>query len=299
MKPPSALPSGIASSHGDNVYPPGGDPYEFIELQNLGGTTLDLGGINFSGIDFRFPDLTTLAPGGRFLIASAVDPAAFATRYPDAHVDGHFNRALANGGEKLTLRDREGRTITSVEYNDTNGWPLEADGRGPSLELLDPKGAPSDPASWRASADLGGSPGEAPLSVVPAIVQLNEMMTRNVNAVPNGGANPAWIELHNTGATPAEMGGWRLSNDDNPSKFVFSSAAIIRLAVTLSFGVIRTSRRRGSHGFHDQSNREPLPLQCLNPASRCRYLGPAVVGSVGGQSRGGLATDVSNAGFRE
>ncbi|MCI0538905.1 MAG: lamin tail domain-containing protein, partial [Verrucomicrobiales bacterium] len=162
--------------------PAGGDAYEFLEIQNVGSTTLDLGGLNFGGLDFRFPDLATLAAGERFLIASAVDPAAFAARYPDARVNGYFNRALANGGEKLTLRNAEGRTITSVEYNDENGWPLPADGRGPSLELLDPDGDPNDPASWRASALPGGSPGTAPIVVVPNAVQLNEVMTRNINS---------------------------------------------------------------------------------------------------------------------
>ncbi|HXJ74655.1 MAG TPA: lamin tail domain-containing protein, partial [Candidatus Dormibacteraeota bacterium] len=53
--------------------PPGagavdGDEFEFVELKNIGSTTLDLSGLFFSaGIDFTFPAQTTLEPGAVFL----------------------------------------------------------------------------------------------------------------------------------------------------------------------------------------------------------------------------------------
>src|SRR5262249_57727396 len=64
-------------------------------------------------------------------------------------------------------------------------------------------------------------------TVVAGTVQLNEIMTRNINAVLNGGTYPAWIELHNTAAAPADLSDWSLSNGDTPTQFVFSSGAII------------------------------------------------------------------------
>ena len=35
--------------------PPGGDPFEFIEVENTGGLSLDLSGYSFEGINYRFP----------------------------------------------------------------------------------------------------------------------------------------------------------------------------------------------------------------------------------------------------
>jgi hypothetical protein len=53
----------------------------------------------------------------------------------------------------------ETKIIAEVEYNDENGWPVSADGRGDSVVLFDPTGDPNDPGNWRASSNLDGSPG--------------------------------------------------------------------------------------------------------------------------------------------
>jgi hypothetical protein len=89
----------------------------------------------------------------------------------------------------------------------------------------------------RAIRELAGQcgsrrfPGTGPVTDVENTVQLNEVMTRNVNAVLNGGAHPAWIELH-TLASLADVSGWRFSNDDNPTKFVFRQGPSSRQAIS-------------------------------------------------------------------
>ena len=49
--------------------------------------------------------------------------------------------------------------IDSLEYDDTDPWPSESDGSGPTLELLNPLLDNSLPSSWSYSAD-NGSPGQ-------------------------------------------------------------------------------------------------------------------------------------------
>ena len=63
-----------------NVFDNGGeDSLEFIELFNRGGTTLELGGWEFSrGVDFVFP-AGTLIETGEYLVLSP-DPALAAAR---------------------------------------------------------------------------------------------------------------------------------------------------------------------------------------------------------------------------
>jgi hypothetical protein len=59
----------------------------------------------------------------------------------------------------LALKDSQGQVVTSVAYDDENGWPISADDRGDSLVLAESQGDPNDPKSWQASTNLYGSPG--------------------------------------------------------------------------------------------------------------------------------------------
>lgn len=129
-------------------HPPGGDAFEFVELEHTGTIPLDVSGFSFDGIGFVFPDNTVLAPGALVVLASAGNPAAFAARHPGLPVSGWFDGSLANGGERLALLDRQGRTVTAVHY-DSPGWPGAADGNGASLELQDSDGDPNSPRPGR------------------------------------------------------------------------------------------------------------------------------------------------------
>jgi len=208
--------------------PVGGDAFEFIELRNVGDADIDLSGFSFSGITFVFPPGSVLAPGGAVLLASDADPAAFAQRYPGAVVFGYFVDRLANGGERVAVKDAAGETVISVEYDDAGQWPSSPDGAGYSLEVVDALGDPHDPANWRASSLLNGSPGTMPNppSGVP-LVLINELMAINTGAVTNAGLFPEWIELHNPGTTNIDLTGWSLSDDSNPRSFVFPTNTVV------------------------------------------------------------------------
>jgi hypothetical protein len=204
-----------------NYNPPGGSLYEFIELKNFGTAPVDLSGMFFEGVTFTFTEGTILAPGATLVLGSDIDPVAFSARYPGITVAGRFNGNLANGGERITLRDRTGAVIVSVDYDDENGWPTAADGAGSSLEINDPFGDPDDPANWRASTQLYGTPGLVTSAPGLPAVRLNELMAENLTAVPNGGTYPDWIECYNAGGTAVDLAGWSLTDDGNPRKFIF------------------------------------------------------------------------------
>jgi hypothetical protein len=145
--------------------PPGGDEdTEFIELLNLSATaTLDLTGAGFvQGVTFTFPTGTTLAPGQRVVVVR--EPSAFETRYGQGlPVAGQFSGELDNGGETLALVDAGGTGLRTFAYDDEAPWPTTPDGDDNSLVLADPDSNPDHalPESWRASANPGGSPGQA------------------------------------------------------------------------------------------------------------------------------------------
>ena len=127
--------------------PPGGQDLEFIELENSGELTIDLSGLSFSnGIDYTFSEGTVLSPGEFHLLVT--NESAFLGAFPDAPVRGEYADSLSNGGEKVTLKDRENLTIVSVDYDDEDFWPLSADGYGRSLVIADAGGDPDRPLTW-------------------------------------------------------------------------------------------------------------------------------------------------------
>ncbi len=202
-------------------HPLGGGPYEFVEIWNYGDIAVDASAFSFSGISFAFPAGSVLVPGQRLVLASGLDPAAFAARHPGVAVSGWFEGSLADGGELLTLRDRDRRPVVSVDYDDAGGWPASADGSGPSIELLNPWGDSSAPANWRASQANDGSPGHPGSPLEPPRVRLNEIHAAN------SGSEFDWVELHNTSGDIVDLAGWSLSDDSNPRKAVFPSGTIL------------------------------------------------------------------------
>ena len=198
--------------------PPGGDPFEFIELQNTGGLSADLSGYSFQGINFRFPTSSpVLGPGARIVLGNDARSADFQRRYPNLAVAGWFAGSFDNAGERIALLDPSGRTVTSVEYNDGHPWPVPADGGGASLEIVDAQGNPNDPSNWHASVP-GGTPGAVNSSPPRALIRINELQA---------GSAADWIELFNPGAAAIQIGGWSLTDNSEPRQFVFATGTTI------------------------------------------------------------------------
>ena len=143
--------------------PDGDDATEFVELQNLGATAIDLSGIHFSsGLKFTFTS-GTLAPGERLVLVR--DATAFGDAYPGVTIGGVFeDGALDNGGEQLVLSEVGGRMIVEADYND---WLDAADGGGFSLVLV-PGADASIKSSWVSEYVSGGTPGAATITAFAA-----------------------------------------------------------------------------------------------------------------------------------
>jgi len=140
------------------------DDYEFIEFLNTGSKSIDLTGLRFeSGINFTFPDHTILAPGQYLLLVR--DLESFESRYGDSVVQTYeYTGRLSNDGEQLRILNDNAEPIIDFIYNDQLPWPEAADGEGKSL-ILSGK-VLTDPSSWVASRNNGGSPGEAEVNTV-------------------------------------------------------------------------------------------------------------------------------------
>jgi hypothetical protein len=138
----------------------GGD---WIELHNRGGEAVDLTGwiLRDENDDHEFilPE-ATLAPGDYLVLAEDAD--RFERAYPVvANVMGDVGFALDNGGDSIRLFDPTGRPQLNLTYEDAPPWPVEADGAGYTLQLIDPTAFSVEPEGWTHSSTLGGTPGDA------------------------------------------------------------------------------------------------------------------------------------------
>ncbi len=138
------------------------DSGDWVELCNPGATPVALAGWIFRDEDddhfFLLPD-RTLEPGGCLVLVR--DDSRFRLQHP-LEVDsiGDFGFGLNNSGDTLRLFRPDGTVALTIPYDDAAPWPAEADGHGFTLELLAPEADPALPGSWKASAQVGGTPGE-------------------------------------------------------------------------------------------------------------------------------------------
>jgi hypothetical protein len=158
-----------------------GSEFEFIEIKNTGTSTLDLGGVQFvNGIDYKFAPETALKPGGFIVLAENSD--SFNERYGFFPFD-EFSGQLDNNGERIEIVSSAGDTISSFRYNDGIGWPDSPDGLGNTLvpTEINPTGDQNSSSDWRASYEIGGSPGRDDI--------ITEVITAEIPVIQNAVLN--------------------------------------------------------------------------------------------------------------
>ena len=134
---------------------------DWVELVNPGETEIDISNWVLKDDDnshgYSIPDETVIQPNNYLVLAKDMD--LFGTSYPDINnVIGPFDFSLSGGGDQVRIFDNAGVLIDSVQYDDGNPWPVEPDGNGPTLELINPTLDNLLSESWAASTD-NGTPG--------------------------------------------------------------------------------------------------------------------------------------------
>ena len=155
------------------------DLHEFVEIQNAGAATMNVGGWRLEGgVNYTFPTNTTIAPGTFCVIAK--DPVRLAAVYGlnAANVLGPYSGFLGNASESVRLLDSSGGVMDAVTYDSVFPWPASADAlgdqdrftglnstnyqyKGRSLQRVSLAWPSSDPANWLASPLSGPTPGSA------------------------------------------------------------------------------------------------------------------------------------------
>jgi|GEM_PF-664048 len=142
---------------------PEGDSLGFLEFTNIGDTPLDLTGVRISdGVEFTFPN-RVLEPG-EFVIVAA-NPEAFLLKYDSSLepiIVGPYSKNLSANGEDIRIQLPVPLTAAIIDFEYDGDWYPEATGGGRSIittGLTVPPSLYGDRASWMASPDIEGSPG--------------------------------------------------------------------------------------------------------------------------------------------
>jgi hypothetical protein len=205
-------------------------------LDNAGETLLL---VHDAGHDLEVSALSTLAGGQGRITLPVAPPAGFASNdwvevslasnvvnnglaRLDAVGALHLDVADALPAEAAGARVALYKTITRVSYNDRAPWPVSADGLGFSIVPSGQGSGPADPAWWRASAQVHGSPrAEDPSPAPRPALLVSEVL-----------AHTDWpqtdtFEIHNPTAAPVDLAGWWITDDRlTPRKYALPSVIV-------------------------------------------------------------------------
>ena len=146
-----------------------GNKLEFIQINNNGDEDVDLTGVYLRelGVTYRFPNGSQLAAHDSLVLCS--DSSTYINFYH--HIPfGQYKRKLSNKDENIVIADAWGNVIDEVHYHDSEPWPIEPDGLGAYLQLIDLDADNSLAENWVAAVYYDN---------------IQDISSANVNIYPN------------------------------------------------------------------------------------------------------------------
>lgn len=207
----------------------------FVELFNRSTTTaFDLSRWRINGAGFTFPDGTVLWPNSFLLAVGDLD--GFTNAFPSAKpIAGILGGKLGNTGERLQLLrpDSTGTNelvVAQVRYDSTAPWPTNANGTGPSLQLIDATKDNWRVANWTSATPTPGATNSV-AATLPSFPKtwINELQPNNLSGIVDRfGEKEPWMELHYSGTNTLVISNFFLSDSPtNLGKWPFPSTATI------------------------------------------------------------------------
>jgi len=165
---------------------------DWFEVYNSGSSAVDVTGWTIKDKRdynyYTFLDNTIIQAGGRIVFASEID--SFTTLLP--HITPfEIPFKLNSNSDEIRIFDAFGNKYYSVVYNSNATWPIEPNGGGFTLELLNKTANPLLSSSWFAGCEMG-SPGVAYDSKCTPL-SIEDQKTSVVYAYPNPTVNSMYI----------------------------------------------------------------------------------------------------------
>jgi len=149
------------SKNNNAVYDEDGDTPDWIEIYNNSLNPINMGDYYLTDDShiFTISDGVVIESGGYLVLCR--DSSDFSQFFPNVeNYIGEVDFGFSNGGELLRLMDNDDGIVDYVSYDDSAPWPLEPDGEGMTLELLNPSLNNNDAENWVSSDVALGTPGQ-------------------------------------------------------------------------------------------------------------------------------------------
>jgi len=155
------------------------DTEDWVEIYNDSDVDISLAGWTLKDSQddniFHFDDQTVLTKNAFLVICR--DTLAFKQFNKDViNVIGNFDFKLSREGDAIRILDHNNTLVDSVTYEPKKPWPVYANGRGATLELLNPKYDNSQPENWQATKEYG-TPGRSNSKLLTTKVKDNKKQT--------------------------------------------------------------------------------------------------------------------------
>ena len=201
---------------------------EWIELYNPNNYSIALNGFELTdgglGNLFRFEDNSLIDPLGYFIIAG--DSELFMSEFgTNIYFTGSFNKGeggfkLSNEGEAIILKNSKGELEDLVQYDNQAPWPVAADGKGPSLQLLAPDLDNNHYSNWYTSSSVHYSPGSANGGI--STEESHPLPENTIHIYPNPMGEHMFLEFNEKPGTRIQVRIFNLSGSQ-VSSFVFQA----------------------------------------------------------------------------
>ena len=163
------------------------DSGDWIEVYNRTESELDLSGWVLMDENQKpsYVFKNGLSMPSKSYLVICRDTEKFTNLYPYAeNYYGDLDYGLSGGGEALYLYTNNGFLMDSLTYNDKAPWPVEADGNGSSLELINPEMDNSNGVNWKASIGHG-TPGKINSNYIVNTEDTNSLIPDKFALLPN------------------------------------------------------------------------------------------------------------------
>jgi len=131
---------------------------DWIELHNFSDSEVNISGWTLKDMDdqhsFVLPENTVILPRGYHILCRNKTDFSYFNPFI-TFVTGNFDFGLGSDEDEVRLYNESGELMDSVHYLSIAPWPLNANGNGPTLELLSPELDNSLEGSWRAFPGTG------------------------------------------------------------------------------------------------------------------------------------------------
>jgi len=201
------------------------NPDDWVEFYNKYSIPVDISGWILKDENdvslFIFPENTVMESGDYFVVCR--DTVLFHQVFPDVdNYIGNFESGLSDESQTIYLYNTYGDVADSVSYDDKAPWPVEPDGNGPTLALLNTNLDNVYPENWFSSLNHG-TPGKNNDVFITDTIVINE-----INYNSSDDFNPDdWVELYNAYDIPVDISGWVFKDEDDAHTFVFPKNTVI------------------------------------------------------------------------